>query len=73
MAKLVSSLDSAEEQMPERVKLVSSFRYANNLTLKRFKGIFFPVSAKTRPCFPSCNEPIDFKEHVARAGKAIPV
>lgn len=60
MTKLVSCLDPAEEQKAERVKLLSSFRYANNLTLKMFKEmptqkitIFFPASAKTRSCFPS--------------------
>lgn len=37
MTKLVSCLDSAEEQKAERVKLLPSFGYANNLTLKMFK------------------------------------
>lgn len=78
MTKLVSFLDSAEGQKAERVKFLSSFRYANNLTLKMFKemptqkiSIFFPVSAKTQSCFPSRNKPVDLKEHVARARKAI--
>lgn len=54
MTKLVSCLDSAEKQKAGRVKLLSSFRYANNLTLKMFKvmpaqklTVFFPVSAKS--------------------------
>lgn len=78
MTELVSCLDSAEEQKAKRVKRLSSFRYANDLTLKMFKEmptqkitIFLPVSAKTQSCFPSCNKPVDLKEHVARARKAI--
>lgn len=73
--ELVSFLDSAEEQ---KVKHLSSFIYANNLTLKMFKEmptqkitISFPVSAKTCSGFPSCSKPIDSKEHLARARKAI--
>lgn len=73
--ELVSFLDSAEEQ---KVKHLSSFIYANNLTLKMFKEmptqkitISFPVSAKTCSGFPSCSKPIDSKEHLARARKAV--
>lgn len=73
--KLLSFLDSAEEQ---KVKRLSSFIYANNLTLKMFKEtptqkitISFPVSAKTCSGFPSCSKPTDSKEHLARAWKAI--
>jgi len=78
MTKLVSCLDSAEEQKAERAKFLSSFKYANNLTVKIFKECllkkqpsFFQSLLRLSHAFPSCHNPVNLNEHVARAWKAI--